>query len=155
MSLAIDFRLAGAGGADCTVKSEAQQTELTASYLSDALGNLLVAAVAVLSGAHAISIGFDEEPGEYRWSLQRVDNESLSVKVLEFQELWGNKPDSQGSLLFEHLCHPLEFAQAVQAAASKVLELHGLKGYQQKWGQHAFPSKQLEMLGELVARWQQ
>jgi len=154
MGLSIDFRLAGAGWADCTVKSEAQQAELTASYLSDALGNLLLAGVTVLAGAHSISIGFDEEPGEYRWSLQRMGSEALSVKVLEFQELWGNKPNSQGSLLFEYSCHSLEFALAVQAAASKVLELHGLEGYKQKWGEHEFPSKPLEMLSEKVALWQ-
>jgi hypothetical protein len=154
MVLSVDFRLAGAGWADCTVHSGEQRAELTASYLSDALGNLILAAVAVLSGAHCISIGFDEEPGEYRWSLERAGNEDLVVKVLEFPELWGNKPNSQGSLLFECSCHPLEFAQAVQAAATRVLALHGLEGYREKWGDHAFPSKQLELLHEQVSAWQ-
>jgi len=34
-------------------------------YLSDALGNLVLAGVAVLAGVKSISVGFDEEPGRF------------------------------------------------------------------------------------------
>ena len=81
MTLTIDYRLTGSGWADCTVRADGKACEISASYLSDALGNLVLAAVAVLAGAHSISVGFDEEPGEYRWAVVRTDNGTLRLTI--------------------------------------------------------------------------
>jgi hypothetical protein len=51
------------GWADCTVRADGNDCKLSASYLSDALGKLILAASAVLADAHSVSVGFDEEPG--------------------------------------------------------------------------------------------
>jgi hypothetical protein len=154
MSLAIDYRLAGAGWADCTVKCSSAACELSASYLSDALGNLVLAAVGVLAGHHSVSVGFDEEPGEYRWSITRIGNDQVHLCVLSFNELWGNRPDTEGEMLLECDLHPLQFGEAVQAAARAVLTKHGVAGFKEKWGEHDFPTKQFELLDEYVSRWQ-
>lgn len=84
--LVIDYRLAGASWADCTIRVDRRECEVSASYLSDALGNLVLAAVAVLAGAHSISVAFDEEPGEYRWPVVRTDGGTVRLTVLMFQE---------------------------------------------------------------------
>lgn len=154
MSLVIDYRLAGAGWADCTVELGDAKCEVSASYLSDALGNLVLAAVGVLAGFHNVSFGFDEEPGEYRWAVTRVGNDQVSVSLLSFKQLWGNQPDSEGELLLAGTLHPLQFGEAVLHAAGVVLERHGLAGYKEEWVEHDFPVKQLELLREQVASWQ-
>ena len=49
MSLTIDYRLTGTGWAGCRVTDAGASCELTASYLSDALGSLVLAGNAVLT----------------------------------------------------------------------------------------------------------
>jgi hypothetical protein len=56
-------------------------------------------------------------------------------------------------LLMEFAVSPLEFAVAVETAASKVLERYGAEEYEQKWVEHKFPQSQLELLRELIGRW--
>ncbi|MDN3546691.1 hypothetical protein QWZ02_19755 [Kinneretia asaccharophila] len=153
MSLSIEYYLAGSGWAECKVQFGEARCEVSASYLSDALGNLVLAAVAVLAGAHSISVGFDEEPGEYRWAIARSGNNQIDIRLLEFQELWGNRPDAEGKVLMHFAVEPLDFGEAVAAAASRVLEQYGLAGYKDKWVQHSFPSAQLDLLNEYLARW--
>jgi hypothetical protein len=153
MSLTIDYRLVGAGWSECTIRFGEAECEISASYLSDALRNLVLAAVAVLAGAHSISVGFDEEPGEYRWAVSRASGDRVVLKVLEFQELWGNRPNSEGKVLLEASLHPLEFAEAVSNATSRVLSAHGAKEYKEKWVEHKFPAKELELLSAYITKW--
>lgn len=154
MSFSIDYRLAGSGWADCTIRADGRECEVSASYLSDALGNLVLAAAAVVAGAHSISVGFDEEPGEYRWSVVRTDNGTARVSVLSFQELWGNRPDAEGESMFSWTCSPIDFGRAVRDAAEAVLKEHGLVGYKERWVEHDFPSQQLELLKSYIAAWE-
>jgi hypothetical protein len=154
MSLSIEYRLLKSGWAECTVRVGSTSQELTASYLSDALGNLILAAAAMLAGMHAVAMSFDEEPGEYRWVIERANGTDVSLQVLEFGELWGNKPNSEGELLIQTTCHPLVFGEAVHKAASAVLAAHGAAGYKERWVEHDFPFKQLELLASYIASWQ-
>jgi hypothetical protein len=123
---------------------------IRASYLSDALGTLVLAALGVLSGFTALSFAFDEEPGEYRWVLRTVGHQALELRLLAFDERRGDLADAQGRLLMVTRCRPAAFARAVRAAAEAVLERHGEAGYQERWGQHAFPSRQLYLLGRAL-----
>lgn len=154
MTLAIDYRLTGSGWADCIVRTGGKDYEISASYLSDALGNLVLAAAAVLAGAHSISVGFDEEPGEYRWAVVRTDNGTVTLTVLSFQELWGNRPDAEGTPLCSWTGHPVDLGRAVRDAAEAVLKAHGLAGYKERWAEHDFPSQQLELLKRYIAQWE-
>ena len=151
MNLSITYELVGTGWSRCTIKSGEAQCEVTASYLSDALGNLVLTALGALSGFQSVVFGFDEEPGEYRWVVQQVDINQIKVEVLYFDELWGNKPNADGQVLISVTCRPVVFAAAVQMAAAAVLAQHGEEGYLNKWGDHSFPSRQLALLTELIA----
>lgn len=153
MSLSIEYRLLKSGWAECTVRVGGKSQELTASYLSDALGNLVLAALAMLTGMHSVATSFDEEPGEYRWVLERVNGGDISLRVLEFGELWGNRPNSEGKLLIQTTCHPLVFGEAVHQAATSVLATHGEAGYKERWQEHEFPFTQLELLASHIAAW--
>jgi hypothetical protein len=150
MILTIDYRLAGSGWADCTIRSNGRECKLSASYLSDALGKLVLAAAAVLAGAHSVSVGFDKEPGEYRWSIVCTDAGAMRVSILSFQDLWGNLPDADGTPMLSVTCAPLDFGNAVREAAEAVLSKHGLADYNAQWG-HDFPSKELDLLQSYIA----
>jgi hypothetical protein len=63
VTLTIDYQLSGSGWADCMVHADGHDCKLSASYFSDALGKLVLAAVVVLAGAHSVSVGFDTPAG--------------------------------------------------------------------------------------------
>jgi hypothetical protein len=150
MKLEIDYQLTGKGWADCVISIDAKRCHVSASYLSNALRNLVLAANAALTGFTRLSFGFDEEPGEYRWVLSSPRPNEIEVEIIEFQELWGWKPDSEGKSLFKARCQPIDFAKAVHAAATKILETHGQNGYLEKWSEHPFPMAQYVDLTNMI-----
>lgn len=153
--LKITYELVGTGWSTCLVEAGEQRAQLSASYLSDALGNLVLFACAVGSGFHSASFGFDEEPGEYRWVAETIDANLLQVRILEFSELWGRKPNSEGKVLLGFNITPRLLADAVFATASEVLQKYGSKGYAEKWAEHPFPERELAMLKTAIEGWQQ
>jgi len=148
--LTIDYRLTGAGWAACTIRFDQAACEITASYLSDALAKLVLGALGIVADLHSVSIGFDEEPGEYRWSLVRIDNDTICVRILSFPELWENHPDTSGEPLMTFECRTLEFGRAVLDAANKVQAEHGAGGYAEKWDM-PFPARELALLESWLA----
>lgn len=153
--LRISYKLVGTGWAECVVEANETRAELSASYLSDALGNLVLSAVAMASGFRTVEFGFDEEPGEYRWSIDVVDNNSIQLRVVEFPQLWGNEPTDTGRPLLVAITTPLAYAKAVHACATDVLKEYGINGYAKEWAEHPFPTQALELLGNAIARWEQ
>ena len=67
MSLLIDYKLTGSGWAECTIADGEQSCTVTASYLSDAFGDLVLSAVVLLRWFNEVSFSFVEEPGEFKW----------------------------------------------------------------------------------------
>jgi hypothetical protein len=150
MDLTITYELVGTGWARCTIADERERAEITASYLSDALGRLVLGALGVLAGFHSVGFGFDEEPGGYRWLIEATDGDKVQVRLLAMEP--GAGPHHAGArVLFDTLCRPLTFARAVQAAASDVLLVHGEAGYRSRWAEHDFPARPLHLLTEALA----
>lgn len=106
-----------------------------------------LAANGVLAGFSALTLSFDEEPGEFRWVITAPRQNEIELSILEFPELRGGQPDAEGRSLFASRCRPIVFAKAVADAARRVLEAHGESGYQEKWNEHPFPTA---LLIELV-----
>ena len=150
MQLTIDFRVTGVGWAECEIADEASSCTVTASYLSDALRHLVLAATAVLSHFSQVTFHFDEEPGEFRWIVSTPRINEVQVQILNFPQRWGERPDSEGTSLFSTTCLPLTFAEAVHKAASKVLSTFGEAGYAEQWSEHPFPVLQLQELERLL-----
>ena len=61
------FKLRGAGWASACLEADGVTAELTASYLSDALGNLLRALGELIAWEESARCSLAEEPGEFRW----------------------------------------------------------------------------------------
>jgi hypothetical protein len=146
MSVSIVYNLFGVGWAECSITIGDTSLRLTASYLSHALADLLQAVVDLLNGHGETVVSFAEEPGEYRWRLQRVDENTVGIKIIEFDNLWKNKLDEEGSVIFEAQCRMRTFAGAVLSASQRELAEHGLEGYREKWANDDFP---LELHNEL------
>jgi len=151
MPLAINYRITGLGWAECTIADGEGTCTVTASYLSDALRSLVLAATAIISRFSQVAFSFDEEPGEYRWVVSSPRLNEIELQILSFQELWGDRPNSEGNLLFRTVCVPEAFAAAVHGAAAAVLAEYGEKGYLEKWSEHSFPTAQFNELSRLLS----
>jgi len=148
--LLIDYRLVGTGWSECRVASDASEVSVSASYLGDALGGLASATLKLLNGSARACCSFDEEPGEYRWVFEAASG-MLSVRILEFQRLWSNAPDSEGTEIFRWSGAVLEFSAAVFVALSRVLSEEGVVGYKAKWAEHDFPLVAFRQIKEALA----
>jgi hypothetical protein len=146
--LEIDYRLTGVGWARCAIRFGEARCEISASYLTDALGKLVLGAVAVAAGAHSVSVGFDVEPGEYRWAIEEQPSMRVRVSILEFDELWSYLPDSQGQVMLSFECDPSDFAEAVRLAATRVRDAWPGAAYRERWHGHDFPARTLSLLEE-------
>ena len=152
MKLSVHFRLIGTGWAECEIADEASSCTVTASYLSDALRNLLLAATAVVSEFRRVTFKFDEEPGEFRWVISNTLWE-IDLSILEFHELSGDKPDAEGMVRFRTVCRPRTFAEAVRDAATEVLSKLGESGYAEQWHGFPFPMLQYQELCRVLETW--
>ena len=150
MSVSVTYNLMGAGWSECIVDIDGHQAHISASYLSDAFGELLRAVANLLQGAGEDTVSFDEEPGEYRWRLVRVGSELVRVQIFSFKSLWGNEPDEAGEPVLDVVCPLASFAEAVATAAQRVLDEHGMDGYRDKWVEHGFPADRLAEIQQLL-----
>lgn len=140
----ISYRLVGPGWAACDVTLGDRRASLTASYLSDPLGQLAAAIVMLWLGAPSARVSFCEEPGEYRWGFdwhRSPDGHvtSLRIRIWEFDQLWGYQPEDQGTKLFDEVIDAKAVYDAVLAALDQVWARHGDQGYKELWDQYDFP----------------
>jgi hypothetical protein len=72
-----------------------QVARLTASYLSDALGDLLQGVLRALRGANTVEFVWLEEPGEYRWRFETTDDVTVlsitSTADVRREESWNDE----------------------------------------------------------------
>ncbi len=123
---------------------------VTASSLSDALRSVVSAVCRILDGLSDSTAIFDEEPGEYRWRFFRVDDDTIRILILEFDDLWTGKPDSDGKTIFDVQCRLRTFAGAVYDGCKRLLAEHGRDGYRDKWHKHEFPDSEFTTLRRLL-----
>ena len=139
------YRLVGTGWAEAWISDGKNEATLTASYLSDALGNLVEAIGTLLEGASEARCSWDEEPGEYRWVFHREAGQ-VHLRVLAFQDLWGHAPDENGAVVFETRKDMKVLASAIVHGAEAVLVEHGSEGYKTKWVDHPFPTDVIRLV---------
>ena len=146
-----EFRLTGSGWAEAGIGDDANHANPTASYLSDALGDLLRAVLRMIEGGEESRCSWEEEPGEFRWIFRR-DGANVWLRLLEFDDLYGHRPDDAGRLVFETRQDVAALARAIALGASQVLERYGEKGYEDRWGRFPFPTSILTQIQAVVPR---
>jgi hypothetical protein len=152
MGVDISYNLTGTGWAECTLRVDDASVTVTASYLSDALGDLASAATAFLRGHPRPTASFTEEPGEYRWILEPLSGGRVRIRILEFTQMWGRRPDEDGKQIFQAECRLRTFAGALVSELQRVEQVYGTAGYRETWVQHDFPADRLAELQELLER---
>ena len=150
MGVQLSYELVGAGWAKCTIRVDDATATVTASYLSDALDDLASAVSATLRGHPHATASFTEEPGEYRWIFEPLPEGKVVVRILEFREMWGGRPDEEGEVIFQAQCRLRTLAGALLSELQKLERTYGLVGYRQKWVEHDFPIGRLDELRELL-----
>jgi hypothetical protein len=143
--LRFEYRLTGRGWSVATISCGDATVELTTSYLSDALGDLARAAIALNNGAHHVTVSWAEEPGEYRWLLTRTDD-LVSIRILSFRSQHPRRPDADGEPVFRASCRLTDFAGQVTSQLRALAERLGDAGYKEQWVLHDFPRAEYETL---------
>lgn len=145
-----DYDLVGTGWAWARISHGDSTADITASYLVDALGDLLLAVWTLTEGARDARCSWAEEPGEYRW-LFRIDGDHVDVHILQFDDLWTGRADERGRTVFRAAMALRVLVEAVAQAATEVERRYGRDGYRDKWVEYGFPA---DTLAELQ-RWLQ
>jgi hypothetical protein len=153
-----EYRLTGAGWARASITDGANQAVMTASYLSNALDDLLEAVARLLDGAPEARCSWEEEPGEYRWIFTRTGDDRVQLTILAFDDMWdftsdrpdgvplSSYPDERGELHFS-TTQPLGvLGRAITDGAGAVLSEHGEDGYLAEWGMAPFPTARLAFI---------
>jgi hypothetical protein len=138
------FWVRGSGWAEAGIGNSDGHVNLTASYLSDALGDLLYAVWQCASGAPETRCSWEDEPGEYRW-IRRRDGDQIHRRILRFDDLNKRRPDEVGELLFDTRQDWATIARSVALGAARTLEKHGEYDYRNEWG-HPFPTATLALI---------
>ncbi len=141
-----EFRLTGSGWAEAEIGDEASHTNLTASYLSDALGDYSCTRFGAWSRVtRRLAAPGRRNPGEFRWTFRR-NGDRVSLRLLQFDDAYEHRPDDAGRLIFETQQDTAVLARAIALGASQTLERYGEQGYEDLWGRFPFPT---HILGQI------
>ena len=145
-----NYRLTGSGWAEASVANGSVVATITASYLEDALGELLEAIGLLLEGANQARCSWEEEPGEYRWVFDRSGSE-VRLRVIAFEDNYSREPDDSGTVVFETSAPLRVVASAIADGAQRVLDEYGEAEYLRRWVDHPFPVEYLELVQARLA----
>lgn len=145
-----NYQLDGAGWASATVGDGVSNVEITASYLGDALGDLLRATESLLQGDTEARCSWEEEPGEYRW-LFTSDGGDVDLQILRLPDNFPPLADSEGVEIFRTSESLSSVAADIADAAQRLLDEYGEAGYLRLWGRHSFPIESLRGIRRLLA----
>jgi hypothetical protein len=136
-----EYRLTGTGWAEARIADDTSHLVLTASYLSDALGDLLEAIGLLLEGVSEARCSWEEEPGEYRWIFVRTGDNAVQLNIL----------DQRGVLVFSTTQLLGVFARAIADGAAATLGEYGEAGYLAEWVKAPFPTAHLAFIREQLS----
>lgn len=146
------YRVVGTGWSEGSLRIGDQRAEMTASYLGDALGELLDALVSLTAGETSAEVSWEEEPGEFRF-IFTLDGRQVRTRVLEFDDDFPErKPEADGALLLDAACPLDALLGAVAAGTRQVLDEMGTDEYRARWVEHDFPLAQLHTLERAAGR---
>lgn len=147
------YELVGVGWASATLGDGQTEIKIRASYLADALGDLLEAVGTLLEGAASARCGWEEEPGEWRWIFSRRGDDVL-LMILGLPDNFPPLPDEEGTEVLT-VREPLEsIATTISETAQQVLNRYGEEEYRRIWVDAPFPTGQLHRVQEALARLQ-
>lgn len=135
------YELSGSGWADGFIEIESNNVCFTASYLTDALDDLLRCLISIIPECvpypqNKTVLEFDEEPAGTEWTFERIAKDTVSVKIVRYEDL---ALKESPVLELDSICPLTDLAKAVLIALDILLEKHGVDGYKKRWVLHDFP----------------
>lgn len=126
-------------------------------YCTDALGDLVRAALVIATSGLKAEVSFDAEPMEWRLIAgpypALLGSTDFSLRVLTFPDASDPpSPEAEGNKLFEAQCTAESFVHAVLRAAEAVWDEYGADGYDRVWGGPCgFPVRALTALKAAIS----
>ena len=137
-----DYQLDGFGWASATVGGRGFSVDVTASYLRDALGDLVRAMESLLQGGTDARCSWEEEPGEYRW-IFTSDGIAVSLGILQLPDNFPTLDDAEGIEIFRTSASLSDLASDFANEAQRVLDQYCKAGNLRHWWRHPFPTELL------------
>ncbi len=145
------YQLGTAGWSTATVSDGERTVALTASYLSDALGDLTRAVIALLQGAEQVTLTWDEEPGVAEWRFERQgDDVDMRITLFDDRSCYRRSRARPAERTFSVRCPLSRLASEVLDELWHIYETVGLDGYEERWKLHAFPLQEYWQLQKLL-----
>ncbi len=145
------YTLRGAGWARGELVIGDTSINILASYLTDALGDLVRAAAALSQGAIAVAVPWVEEPGSNEWSFEQTAS-AVRVRVNHHESLTPRRDTDSGEPRFDASCSTRDLCLAIADGAQRVLDELDLDGYRARWKPHPFPTEPLAALKSLLTK---
>jgi hypothetical protein len=128
-------------------------------YCTDALGDLVRAALVIATSGLQAEACFDAEPMEWRliaggyWDAARSGWADFRLRILIFPyALSPPSPEAEGETVFEAQCSAESFVHAVLGAAQAIWDEYGSDGYDKAWGgPRGFPLRALHALKAAIS----
>ncbi len=156
------YELEGGGWADAYLSDGTNSATIPASYLCDALRNL-VDAIHSLFTTDSAECVWQEEPGEAKWRFSR-NGDSVQLRVEWWNEVrthldlngwqlneWQLELDK---VMFSGDAKLLDFANQVDRELQRLLDKWGLDGYVREWIEHPFPVESHQRLRQAIAAYE-
>jgi hypothetical protein len=147
--VAIDYQLGQHGWSQFTLTvGDASTVVGDFGYCTDALGDLVRAALLVVTSGTRAQVSFDGEPTEWRLSVNDDSPQpQVSISVRLFPTLDPHRPIWEGEKLLEARGTRDSFARAVRDATQSIWDEYGADGYNAAWlGPCGFPLRALTAL---------
>ena len=152
MTPIINYELTGTGWSKCTVRPARKSYTFNATYDSDVLGSLVIAAVSLLSDITTISFEFFGNYGTWIWVMERQSGEGVVVEIFESTpRLSGEISECDVKTVVKFICTEIAFAESVNASALAILKKHGIKGYAELSFNYGYPKELQIYLSKLIA----
>jgi len=154
----IHYRLDGLGWATCDVSHGEKKVTVTASYLSDALGQLAAGTLLLRLGGPYVRVSFEEEPGAHRWGFDwhqspTGDIVHVRVRIWRFDESRRHLPDDEGLVVFDGVIRVEQFYRGVLRMLDDVLATYGEAQYEEQWYRYPFPKAVHAELRRMLTEW--
>ena len=151
MPLGITIELEQGAWARCVFRPARKNHEFTIAYDSDGITQLIIAAVAVLTGYQGLSFTFHGTQAQWLFTAKHnSDSGKLDFEILEFF-LNLSSQEFQTRSIVKFGCQPIDFGKAIFDAVSTVLDKSGVKVYNEIWSDYPFPKALHHYLESLVS----
>lgn len=141
------------GWADPSIEVDGDVLRMCASYLTDALGDLLNALLKLLNGSPDASCRWTQEPADWEWRFDRPNEDDITLRIRFVRDGFRAPPQrfsDEDARLTVHA--PLvDIVQAIAGGARRCLDEVGPSGFAEQWMESPFPGLQLETLERWLA----